>query len=654
MRRRLLTPKRQIAYSATCFVLSICLRANSLRNGLVWDDKAAIVLNRDVTGTSPSLLQNDYWGQPMVAPDSHKSWRPLSVLSFRLNHKIHGLKPMGYHLLNVLLHGASSFFVARLSSRFTSSWKPGLLFACHPIHTEVVASAVGRADVLCGLLYFVSLDLFFSEEVVAAYAFAFFSALAKEVGVFAFCSFAALDFFKRRKRSLVSFSLAVLVVLLHAKRHGERMMYEWTLLENGIHATFPRWSLPSILSYAHVAVLYLYKLVWPFSLCYDYGYPCVDFVTSPLDPRNLQVVLCAVVILWLAKKHYTLLLLGVVPLIPALHVLAPVGTVLGERLLYVPSFGFCCIFSRYSPRWILILFAIKSFQRNRDWNNERELFESAMSVCPTSLKVQNNLALTLLKDDPQRAERLLDDALETYPEFRSALYNRGLARHQLGKKMAAISDFERALLLDANDARAHTHIGQDLWLLSRDSPPNLRDAFLAEAENHLSRGDAELPVTWWARASVALDASDFENAAVFAQYAREANRRAEKEARVIGGLPYNLHGLALKSLGDTQGARRVFEEGLSEHPDCFDLLSNAASLYAEEQQEEKATELFNRALALQPEEPLLLNNIGYFLEKARRLEEALSFYKRAEAALLPQSHPQITANIQLLTQTLSL
>ena len=39
----------------------------------------------DVRGTSPlfNLLLNDYWGRPMIKTDSHKSWRPFSILTFR-------------------------------------------------------------------------------------------------------------------------------------------------------------------------------------------------------------------------------------------------------------------------------------------------------------------------------------------------------------------------------------------------------------------------------------------------------------------------------------------------------------------------------------------------------------------------------------------
>lgn len=39
-----------------------------------------------------------------MKPLSHKSYRPLTVLTFWLNHRVHGLEPFGYHLVNVVLH----------------------------------------------------------------------------------------------------------------------------------------------------------------------------------------------------------------------------------------------------------------------------------------------------------------------------------------------------------------------------------------------------------------------------------------------------------------------------------------------------------------------------------------------------------------------
>lgn len=58
---------------------------NSLNGEFVHDDIPAIVTNGDVVGTNSlkQLFLNDFWGTPMADPNSHKSYRPLTTLSFR-------------------------------------------------------------------------------------------------------------------------------------------------------------------------------------------------------------------------------------------------------------------------------------------------------------------------------------------------------------------------------------------------------------------------------------------------------------------------------------------------------------------------------------------------------------------------------------------
>lgn len=80
----------------------------------------------------------------MSSNDSHKSYRPLTVLSFRLNFALHGLHPWGYHLINVFLHGLVSalFFdvsVLVFDGDIAPAAAGSLLFAVHPIHTEAVS-----------------------------------------------------------------------------------------------------------------------------------------------------------------------------------------------------------------------------------------------------------------------------------------------------------------------------------------------------------------------------------------------------------------------------------------------------------------------------------------------------------------------------------
>lgn len=108
--------------------------------------------NPDVLGSTPwhHMILNDFWGTPLTDSGSHGSYRPLCVLSFKMNHMFGGFKPFGYHLVNILLHCLATGLVVKLARELIpKGWGAaiaGSLFATHPIHTEAVAGIVGRAD----------------------------------------------------------------------------------------------------------------------------------------------------------------------------------------------------------------------------------------------------------------------------------------------------------------------------------------------------------------------------------------------------------------------------------------------------------------------------------------------------------------------------
>lgn len=123
----------------------------------------AIKTNQDLLPETPwtNILFDDFWGTLLTHSGSHKSFRPLCTLSFRLNYAVHGLRPWGYHLLNVALHvlvtALFTAFTRPLLGRGPWSLLAGLLFASHPIHTEAVAGVVGRADVGAAAFFLLSL-----------------------------------------------------------------------------------------------------------------------------------------------------------------------------------------------------------------------------------------------------------------------------------------------------------------------------------------------------------------------------------------------------------------------------------------------------------------------------------------------------------------
>lgn len=128
---------------------STLIYLNSLDGGFVFDDHRAILTNDDLDTDKTAaweLFLHDFWGGTMWRKESHKSYRPLTVLTFRyFNHFFSGLDPYSYHLVNILLHSLTCvlfLFVAEVVLMHSKSEWPllaALLFATHSIHVESVS-----------------------------------------------------------------------------------------------------------------------------------------------------------------------------------------------------------------------------------------------------------------------------------------------------------------------------------------------------------------------------------------------------------------------------------------------------------------------------------------------------------------------------------
>ncbi|KAG8512279.1 Protein O-mannosyl-transferase TMTC1 [Galemys pyrenaicus] len=141
---------------ASCLVFG-----RSLQGEFVHDDVWAIVNNPDVRPGAPlrgGVFSNDFWGKGMAERASHKSYRPLCVLTFQLNILLTGMDPFYFHAANVILHCLVTLVLMYTCDKTVFrnrglAFVTALLFAVHPVHTEAVAGIVGRADVLACLLF---------------------------------------------------------------------------------------------------------------------------------------------------------------------------------------------------------------------------------------------------------------------------------------------------------------------------------------------------------------------------------------------------------------------------------------------------------------------------------------------------------------------
>ena len=129
--------RRGLVYTGL-FLLCTVLYWNALPCDFVFDDVTAILDNRDLRPHVPirNLFANDFWGTPMSKEQSHKSYRPLTVLTFRWNYWLGETNPLGYHLVNVVLHGLVTmlyFKVCRQLVAASVSLVASLCFAVHPV-----------------------------------------------------------------------------------------------------------------------------------------------------------------------------------------------------------------------------------------------------------------------------------------------------------------------------------------------------------------------------------------------------------------------------------------------------------------------------------------------------------------------------------------
>ncbi|CAK1577953.1 unnamed protein product [Parnassius mnemosyne] len=488
--------------------------ANSLNGEFVHDDIPAIVSNGDVNGANPLLqvFKNDFWGTPMSDLNSHKSYRPLTTLSFRLNYVLCGLSTWWWHACNVALHALCCALVARTGAVVARLQRPfaalaALLFAVHPIHTEAVSGVVGRADVLACVLFLSSLLLYHGTSgklrVWASVLLAALSMLAKETGLTALLFNVVFDLYRywgsiRRSSpircrwkedsiySRVARSVGALALLA---------IFRIAMLQGSLPTFSPQDNPPAfhpsyivrLMTFSYLAAFNCWLLICPWTLSHDWQMGSISLVTSGWDPRNLITVTVLIALLAisycclmdLAVQRHTPAVVGlmllVFPYLPASNLFVTVGFVVAERVLYIPSVGLVLITvygiqlmwrrTVRGKRLIVIGVAIlvasgaaRTQLRNCDWRNRETLIRADLAVLPHNAKLHYNFA-NFLKDIEQQESAIkhYKEALKLWPSYASAHNNLGTLVVESGR---AEHHFLQALKYNRDHVNAHYNLAK--------------------------------------------------------------------------------------------------------------------------------------------------------------------------------------------------
>lgn len=489
----------RVVQAAVVALIAIGLYANSLGGAFVYDDPNAITGNAAVVeGDVRAILTTpSWWGDGRGT-----LWRPLTTLTFALDYALVGPAPFWFHLVNVGLHALVSVLVllvfARVGRPSAVAFGAALLFASHPVHTEVVANVVGRAELLAAAGFFVAWRCWLAADAAsgaaatgwlgAAAGTFFLAMLAKENAIALPAVLVASDLVRRgheppgalvaRRAPRYAALLAVALLFVALRRAVVGAISPAAeLLDN------PLGLLPAgerILGAIAVVSLYAVRLIFPLRLSADYSYDQIPAPEGAADPRvvaGLAVIAGVVGLAWWSRRRLPTLALGlacmVAPFLLVSNLLVPIGTIMGERLLYLPSAGFCLALAaalaaaagrgRLFAMVMLALVAAyggRTVARNPVWRDPLVFFETMAADAPRSARAHAELAGALA--DAGRlaeAEASFERALAIKPEDPTILYNWGVALGAAGRFDEAAAVYRRAIAAKPDFGRAFENLG---------------------------------------------------------------------------------------------------------------------------------------------------------------------------------------------------
>jgi hypothetical protein len=455
--------------AAVIAFVAVAVYANSLSNGFALDDGPILQRNHQLLSLAhlPRFFEQDYFEPSMRMG----LYRPLVVSSYALTVAVAGQGPFAFHLVNVLLHATNAlllfWLLLRLGGDRLRSGAAGLLFAAHAVHTEAVANITfGRPELMATCFGLVALHGWLAArpsesrrpglaQAISLAAFGL-AILSKESAVSLIGVAAAIDWLypaapldaprrgliaslRRSAGPLTGWALVIGACAgLRLAALGDQPLPPVPFVDNPLGALPPGWAQANALL---VMLRYGGLLLFPARLVSDYSFATIPLVNELADPALwLGAVLLAALqglFAWTLRRDRDAcfgLCFAAITFLPASNLLLPIGTILGERLLYLPSAGFCLAAVALLQRCleglpigrdrraaifagVLVLcvglHAGRAITRNRVWLDDATLRFHDVALHPESVKLLSNAGASHLdRGEPDRALAFFDAALQ--------------------------------------------------------------------------------------------------------------------------------------------------------------------------------------------------------------------------------------------------
>ena len=473
----------------------------ALRAGFVlWDDDAYFLHNPYYRGLGPAQLR---WMFTVMS--GH--YMPLTWLTHGLDYVLWGMRPAGYHAVNVGLHALAAviaYFVARrvlaaavgpvqAGALRAGAAVAALIFAVHPLRVESVAWITERRDVLCGVFFLLAVLCYLRaldsgarrRWYWLAVALAALALASKAMAVTLPAVLLLLDVYPlgrlgpgrwlRRdvwleKLPFALLSAAAAILAIVAQRSVGTLS---DLRDVGIAE---RLGLT-----AYGLVFYVWKTLVPTGLAPLYETPYDGATLTPWSAASAVIVAAGAVALVRVRRRwpgvtaagaaFVVLLLPVLGLLHfGLHIVADRNTYFAGLVLALLA-GAAVLRALHGVRSpmaaratgaaalvVIVLLGVLTWRQSGVWRDSRTLWTHAVAVSPSSVA---HAKLGVLLDAEGRTEEAIGhfrEAVRLRPDSAYAENNWGIALGNVWRFDEAVAHFEAAIRAEPTYAEAHRNL----------------------------------------------------------------------------------------------------------------------------------------------------------------------------------------------------
>ena len=489
---------RAVLGMATILAMTLIAYLPAIRGGFIWDDDLHVTGNKALR-TTQGLI--DIWIHLLATPQYY----PLTHTTWWATYQVFGIAPLGYHLVNVILHGLSAGILWLVLRRLSlpAAWSTAAVFALHPVHVESVAWVTELKNVQSGFFYLLAalayLGFAIPESVPvdvglhgrrARYALAlgaFVAALASKTVVATFpLAMLVIIWWKRGRLTRTD-----LVPLLPFLIVGVAGAVTTSLLEvHRVNAHGADWDLSPaerLLIAGRAWWFYIAKDLVPYRLVFIYPRWTIDVAQwwQWLFPFAAAATMAT---LWALRTRIgrgpaaALLYFGitVAPALGFVNIFPMLFSWVADHFQYLASIGIITLtmtlaasaVARLSPRRyatpilrvmsgvLLVWLGVAVSSQARIYRTPETLWRDTLAKNPSAWMAHDNLGV-LLFDEGKFAEagEHFREAVRLRPTYVPGIFNLGNVALKLDRLVEARDLYERVVRLQPDLVAAHTYLG---------------------------------------------------------------------------------------------------------------------------------------------------------------------------------------------------